>query len=270
MTIILDTNIANARKPLKKLPNVITSFNFAGYERYGKRFIETWKEFWSPAIRLTVYYEGHEFEDFEFPSGMSWRPMEEVEFLQDYLESLRFPIMHGLVGDHFDMWYDARQARKAFMEMHAMRTYGGKVFWIDADSVTVEHVPERFLDDMLPDDKLCCFLGRDGWYHTESGFIGFNGDHPKAREFAKNYLHTFITGVIFANTVHGRPGWNDCCGFDAIRHVMGNGEEFVNLAAGVREGHMHPLQVTSPGKYLHHLKGNRKDTGELRPEDTVA
>ena len=39
MAIVLDTNIQNARKPLKKLPNVITSFNFAGWERYGKRFI---------------------------------------------------------------------------------------------------------------------------------------------------------------------------------------------------------------------------------------
>jgi hypothetical protein len=268
--IVLDTDVNRARQPLKKLPNVITSFNWAGYERYGKRFIETWKEFWSPSIRLTVYYEGDEFNDFEFPSGMSWRPIEEVEFLRDYLESLRFPIMHGLVGDHFDMWFDARQARKAFMEMHAMRTYGGKIFWIDADSVTVKHVPERFLDDMLPEDKLCCFLGRDGWYHTESGFIGFNGDHPKAREFAKNYLHVFITGAIFGNMLFGRPGWNDCCGFDAIRHVMGNGEEFLNIAAGVREGHMHPLQVTAPGKYLHHLKGNRKDTGVLKPEDTLA
>ena len=267
--IVLDTDVAKAKQPVKKLPNAITSFNMAGYERYGKNFIETWKEFWSPSIRLTVYYEGPEFDDFEFPHGMSWRPMEEVEFLTDYLANLRFPIFHGLVGDQQDMWLDARMARKPFMQMHAMRTYGGKVFWIDADSITVRHVPEDFLDRMLPDDKLCCFLGRDGWYHTESGFIGFNGEHPKASEFAKNYLHVFITGAIFASGFFGRPAWNDCCGFDAIRHVMGNGEEFLNLAANVRKGHMHPLQVIEAGKYLFHLKGNRKDTGELRPEDTV-
>jgi hypothetical protein len=269
LAIILDTSIKNAQNPSKPLPNAITSFNYAGWERYGRNFIETWKEYWSPNIRLTVYYEGEEFEDFEFPSGMSWRPIEEVEFLQDYLASLRFPIQHGIVGDQFDMWLDARQARKAFMQMHAMRTYGGKVFWIDADCVTVKHVPERFLDDMLPDDALNCYLGRDGWYHTESGFIGFNGNHPKAREFAKNYLHVFLTGSIFASGFFGRAGWNDCCGFDAVRHVMGNGEEYINIAKDVKEGHMHPFQVTAPGQYMKHLKGNRKDTGELRPEDTA-
>jgi len=251
--IVLETDVNRARQPLKALPNVITSFNWAGYERYGKRFVETWKEFWSPKIRLTVYYEGPEFDDFQFPDGMSWRPIEEVEFLGDYMSNLRFPIQHGIVGDKFDMWLDAGQARKAFMEMHAMRTYGGKVFWIDADSVFVKHVPERFLDDQLPDDALACFLGRDGWYHTESGFIGFNGNHPRAKEFAKNYLHVFITGAIFASGFFGRAGWNDCCAFDAIRHIMGNGPEFVNLAKNVPQGHMHPLQITEIGNYIHHL-----------------
>ena len=251
----------------KKLPNVVTSFNAEGYRRYGKRFIETWLEYWPSSVRLTVFYEGED-TDFEMVRGVSWHPMESVEFLQDYLGNLRFPIQHGLVGNDTDMWLDARQARKAFMQMHAMKLYRGKVFWIDADSVTVKNVPEAFLDTMLPDDALCCYLGRDGWYHTESGFIGFNGDHPLARKWAKNYLHVFLTGAIFASGFFGRPGWNDCCGFDAVRHVMGNGPEFVNLARNVPKGHMHPLQITAPGEFIHHLKGNRKDTGVLRPEDT--
>src|SRR5687767_11309302 len=131
--IVLDTDVERARQPLKKLPNVITSFNWAGYQQYGKNFIESWKEFWSPAIRLTVYYEGPEFENFQFPDGMSWRPIEEVEFLQDYMDSLRFPIQHGIVGDRYDINFDARMARKTFMQVHSARKYGGKVFWIDAD-----------------------------------------------------------------------------------------------------------------------------------------
>jgi hypothetical protein len=264
--IVLDTDIEKAKKPLRNLPNVITSFNEEGYRKYGKAFIESWLEYWPKSIRLTVFYEG---EDFPMTAGLSWRPIEEVEFLQDYLDSLRFPIMHGIVGEKFDMWFDARQARKAFMEMHAMRTYGGKVFWIDADVVTKSHVPEAFLDQVLPDDKFSCFLGRDGWYHTESGFIGFNGNHPIAKRFAKNYLHAFLTGSIFASHFFGRPAWNDCCGFDMVRHLMGNTDEFLNLAKDVPEGHMHPFQITAPGRYMNHYKGNRKDTQTLRPEDTV-
>ena len=186
----------------KRLPNVITSFNEHGYKVYGKDFIDSFLRFWPASIGLTVYYEG---DDFPFTQGLSWKPIEQVEFLTDYMDSLRFPIMHGIVGNEFNMHFDAGQARKVFMEMHTVNTMGGKVFWIDADVVTHAPVPETLLDDLLPDDALCCFLGRDGWYHTESGFIGFNGDSPLMRRFAKMYVHAFITGSIFT-----QPGWNDC------------------------------------------------------------
>jgi len=265
--IALETNIAAAKKPLKHLPTVITSFNETGYEKYGRRFLESWLEYWSPRIRLVVYYEG---DNFDFTKGMSWHPIEEVEFLSDFMDSLRFPIQHGLVGHQYDVWFDARHARKVFMQVHAMRKYGRKVFWIDSDSVTERPVPETFLDECLPDDALSCYIGRDGWYFTESGFIGFNASHPKADEFIKNYAHTFITGTFLANMIHGRPGWNDCCGYDAIRHLMGDGEEFVNLCADVPKGTMHPLQNCIVGNYITHLKGNRKNTGKLEEGDIIA
>ena len=270
--IVLDQDVHKAKReasqPSKPLPNVVTSFNEEGFKKYGQRFIETWQEFWSPKVRLTIYYEG---EDFPFTSGMSWVPIEEVEFLTDFMEMLKFPIQHGIVGDSYDVWFDARHCRKPFMQVHALKKYGGKVFWLDADSITHAHVPETFLDECLPDDKLACHLGRDGWYFTESGFLGINGAHPLAVKFINNYVKYFLSGTFLTNAIHGRLCWNDCGGFDAIRTVVfkNHPDIFINLAAGVPQGHMHPFQITAPGKYMNHYKGNRKDTQQLRPEDTV-
>lgn len=262
--IVLDQDIQRAKKPPKKRPNVITSFNAEGYKRYGKLFVESWLKYWPEDIRLTVFYEGEDSE-FDLVRGVSWHPIESVEFLQDFMDNLRFPLMHGIVGSGYDINFDARMARKTFMQAHACRNlYGGKVFWIDADSETTRHVPLAFLDECLPDEALCCFLGRDGWFYTESGFIGFNYDHELARRFFKNYVHVFLVGTIFS-----QPGWHDCYAFDAVRQVMGNGPEFVNLAKSVPHGHMHPLQVSAPGQYLNHYKGPRKDTRMLKPEDTA-
>lgn len=241
-----------APHPGAKLHNVVTSFNEAGYKRYGREFVESFVRFWPRNVRLTVYYEGTEFE---FLPGVSWHPYEEVEHLSYWLDSLRFPIMHGIVQDKYDINFDARQARKVFIEMHALKKYGGKVFWIDSDVVTHAPVPHTFLDDMLPDHAFNCHLGRDGWYHTESGFIGFNGAHPMASRFYKNYLHVYISGVIFS-----QPGWHDCWGFDAVRHILGNGPEFVNLAAALPHGTMHPFINTVLGRYMDHRKGNRKES----------
>ena len=211
---------------------------------------------------------------------MSWHPIEEVEFLQDYIDCLRFPIQHGIVGDAYDINYDARMARKAFMEVYTARKYGGKVFWMDADAVSYRHVPEVFLDQQLPDDKFSCYLGREGWYFTESGFIGFNADHPLAKDFFKSYLHIFITGVIFTQSPTynqqgqlSSGGWHDCVGFDCTRFLAnqrGNEDAFVNLSAHVPHGTMHPHANSEIGKYVKHLKGNRKETGELKEGDVVA
>lgn len=218
-----------------------------------------------------MYYEG-DAKAFDMETfGISWRPVEEVEHLETFMKMLCFPIMHGILGDKYDVWFDARHARKVFMQMHALRTYKGKVFWIDSDCVTHTDVPEDFLDSCLPDDKLACYLGRDGWYFTESGFIGFNADHPLAQQFYSNYLGLFTSGTFLTNSVHGRLCWHDCGGFDAIRKIVFKGyeDQFVNLAEHVRQGHMHPFQVSAPGQYMNHMKGSRKDTKQLRPEDTV-
>lgn len=273
--IVLDTSIENAKNP-KKLPNVVTSFNESGYQKYGKRFIDSWLEFWPKTIRLTVYYEG---EKFDFTEGVSWRPIEEVEFLQDFLQAIKpFPIMSGIVGDSYDINFDSRMARKSFMQVYAARKYGGKVFWMDADSVSYRHVPQTFLDECLPDDKFSCYLGRDGWYFTESGFIGFNASHPIAKDFFRSYLHMFITGLIFTQPPMYREGkyygggWHDCVAYDCTRFLafqQGHQEEFVNLSAHVRHGTMHPMANSAPGKYVHHLKGDRKETGELRAGDVI-
>ena len=241
-------------------PNVVTSFNEEGYKRYGKDFIESWIAHAPPAVRLTVYYEG---ENFDFTEGISWHPIEEVEFLADYMSGLRFPVQHGIIGSEYDVWFDARHGRKVFMEAHACRHYGGKVFWLDSDSILHADVPETFFDLMLPDDKLACYLGRDGWYFTESGFLGFNMNHPKAKNFVDNYVKMFIVGTFLANAIHGRLCWNDCGGFDAIRHLSGNGEEFVNIAKDLPKNTMHVFINSDLGKYIDHRKGARK--GERSP-----
>lgn len=252
-----------------KLPfhNVITSFNETGYKRYGKAFVDSFLKYWPRrSVRLNIFYEG---EEFEFTEGASWIPMESVEHLPPFMRNLRFPIMQGIVADKHDMWFDARQCRKVFMEMYALKKWGGKIFWMDSDCITHSEVPEGFLDEMLPNDKFCCYLGRDGWYHTESGFIGFNGDHPTASRFYGIYINSVISGAFLANQVHGRPGWNDCCVFDAVRHLLGNGPEFLNLAQGLPAGTMHPFINTVLGKYIDHLKGPRKGSNRSPDKDLV-
>ena len=118
--------------------------------------------------------------------------------------------------------------------------------------ITHSPVPETFLDEMLPDDKLCCYLGRDGWMYTESGFLGFNANHTACETFMNGYKSIFTRGYIFT-----QKAWHDCIAFDMARSVS-HPDWFVNLAEGQPHGTMHPFVNSDLGKYLDHRKGGRK------------
>lgn len=244
---------------------VVTSFTDAIYERNGRKFVESFRKFWPSDVKLVCYYEGDKLRE-------DWHWIEEVHGWQDFEDSIKkFPLMCGNMNGRYEINFDARMARKAFIQMHAAKLYGGKVIWIDCDSIFHAPVTHEFLSMVLPDDKLCCYLGRDGWFFTESGFIGFNAEHEYFQEFARVYLEVFNSGLVFTQKLpDGRCIWHDCAGFDLARRTFGEiGREcMVNLADGLPFETMHPLINSVLGSVMDHMKGPRKDR-KSSPEDLV-
>lgn len=237
------------------MPRLITSTTEFYYQkRGGKEFVETFKRFWPKSVELIIYYEGDILRDDD--ENVKWHWYEEIEEWGTWEKRLsHWPVMTGqMSGGAYNVQTDARHWRKAFMEYHAVKRFGGKVFWCDSDAITFDHVPEDFLDSILPDDKMCCYLGRKNFY-SETGFIGWNADHPLTQHFFKAYLDFFRTGAIFAC-----PSWHDCMGFDQVREMIKRPDLFVDLAADLPEN-MHPWINSVLGKYTDHQKGNRKNKG---------
>jgi len=232
--------------------NIVTSFTRNGYDLYGKNFIESFKKFWPRKVNLTIYYEGDDFPLTD--ERFTVRNISEVEFHDEFMSRLRFPIMQGNTGASYDINFDLRMARKVFIQMHAMKTMRGKIFWLDADTITFNDIPSDFLDLCLPDNYFNCYLGRDGWYYTESGFIGFNANHPIAEKFYITYINIFLHGYILTQS-----GWHDCFGFDLARNQFDK-NNFKNLADGLPHGTMHPFVNSDLGKYMDHRKGPRKSS----------
>ena len=57
---------------LSTLVEAVTTFNQDGYEKYGERFLETFKKHWHGDILLTVYAEGMEIPYFEDGERIRW------------------------------------------------------------------------------------------------------------------------------------------------------------------------------------------------------
>ena len=238
----------------------ITSMTQDYYEnKGGKKCVESFIKNWPEDIRLTVYWEGpgrpREWE------RVKWARMDEVEHLPEFLENIsKFPIMSGHIGDKYNIEYDARMCRAGFIHAHAMTE--GKVFWIDADTITHSPITKDFLDKILPDDKLSCCLMRP-WFNTETGFLGMNADHPKAKEWIGWWQNVYLSGAIFT-----QKGWHDNWGFDLARKFFNHDELFVDLAKDLPRGTMHPLINSCLGAYFDHLKGYRKN-GKSSKSDLV-
>jgi hypothetical protein len=242
---------------------VVTSFTEAGYQKYGKNFIEGFRKFMPENVKLVVYYEGTNLRD-------GWKSINEVANLQNWLRVIApFQLFSGALFDQYDIRYDARTNRVIFIQNHALRTFKGKVFWMDGDTHFHAPVPESFFDEVLPDDKLCCYLGREGWYDSETGFIGFNYKHPACENFLKIEENTLFSGIIFA-----QHAWWDMVVFDWSRKCFISQDPllkdaFIDMAADLPRATMHVYVNSVLGKYFDHLKGNRKGKTSLK-EDLIA
>lgn len=233
--------------------SVITSMTPEYFsEKGGWKCLETFRENWPDDIKMVVYFEGGNWKPCD---RISYVPIGAVEHLPEFLEAIsHFPIMSGEVSPgRYNIEYDARMCRATLIHAHAMKTIGGKVFWIDADTVTHSNVTHEFLDELLPDDKLCCCLRRPH-FNTETGFLGMNADHKDAELWIRLW-----TGVVTSGLIFKEPGWHDNWAFDlAYRHFAREGL-FNDLAKDLPKGCMHPLVNSKLGSVLDHCKGNRKN-----------
>ena len=249
---------SEAGEKVKRLVTSVTDFYLE--ERGGKEFLETFRKHWPKSVELLIYYEGDRL--FEDEENIKWHWIEEVEGWPAWERRLNhFPILTGKVGSKYEVQLDARHWRKPFMVAQAFSQFGGKVFWLDADVVTFKDIPETFLDDCLPDDKVVCYLGRKGFY-SETGFIGYNGYHELLPHFFRMYIDFFKSGAIFT-----QPSWHDCQGFDVVRQMINRPDLFLDLAADLPEN-MHPFVNSVCGNYMDHMKGKRKGYGSWK-EDLV-
>lgn len=227
---------------------VITSFNEEGYEEYGIRFIESFIENWG--VNLLVYYEGgvpkvvHPrifYKDIFSVSG----------FERFILSSENINGADGCVGGKYNYLYDARKfSRKAYAISDSLDAKWK--IWIDADVFTFAPVTAELLRELCQDSALVAYLGRDGYFHTESGFMAYNQAHSACRQFLSDYKELYDSHGIFH-----LKGWTDCHAFDFVRSLyVRKGASFNNLTQNAKG--LDVFEQSLLGGVMRHFKGGEK------------
>lgn len=244
--------------------SVVTSFSAAGFAKYGRRCIETLHEFWPQNVSLYIVSE----DDIEAPK-LEGRQVhflnlcESSSWAKDfYSRHEHNSIAHGRGpkasspkhNRHWKTGYNFRLdaykfSKKVFaIEAVARRVSGGKLIWLDADTVTHQPVPSELLDRMPPSDYSIAYLNR-GYYHSECGFVSYDLNKPETREFITQFAALYHSGVVF-----NLKEWHDSWVFDWLRKKLG-----IRAWPIPHQHYGQPFDHSELGRYMSHLKGDLKN-----------
>jgi hypothetical protein len=262
---------------------VCTTFNASGYEKYGRRMIQTFLQNWPQEVQLVVYAEACAVSesapnlivyDLETSSPElvafkhKWQgvPKANGDVSQDPVRSKRRDAGKGF------KWDAVRFAHKVYSIFHCARNIGTDwLIWMDADTVCHSPVTTKDLVRLCPDDQDLCFLGRRGKY-SECGLYAMNLTSTNTKTFLQKFQRMYDDAD---NGIFLLDEWHDSFVFDVVRKNTPGLIEF-NWAAKLGDlrsskfnssGEGHPLINSEWGAYLDHLKGDRKSIGRSKRED---
>jgi hypothetical protein len=168
----------------------------------------------------------------------------------------------------------AKFARKTYAQMWVLENVETDyAHYIDADLYTHKPFTIEVINNLIKNDPLVACAPR--WWRkgmsieeviktksyggkgfTETGYIIWNKNHEHFQEWLNLYRSCYDDDILFEF-----DGWHDCAAFDyaTMNLVVDKNIKVNDLGFGTRSNH--PIVSGPLGKYLDHMKGERKFVG---------
>lgn len=254
---------------------VVTTFHEAGYRQYGKRMIDTYMKNWPKEVTLHLYPEkvnplivdhsriGLIDLDTGVPDLAAFKEKwKNVPHANGDVSGI--PKLAKRKDSHKPFKWDAiRFAHKVYSIFHCAQNCDADVLiWMDADMVCHSPITLDVIEQLIPEDKDLCYLGRTNKF-SECGLYSLNLRSEKTQKFLKEFQRFYDDAN---NGIFTLEEWHDSFVFDAVREKFPDMKQH-DWAKGIIKGEGHPLINCEWGKYLDHLKGDRKKTGKSLKKD---
>lgn len=269
---------------------VMTGWSPAGWEQYGRQFLDTFDRFWPMDVRLFIYGEND-------VSGLLWEhlmeagtdkpkttrritfvPLSNVEGCVEFIERHREnPTVQGkerLAHHHwkeravaagynwrFDAWKFCRQG---FIPYHcATFCQTDYLCWLDGDVVTQAHVASsKVITGLLPAGKLVAYLGREP-KHPDIAFqlydIRNKPDKLGQVEMPHGYVWQMLgnfAALYRTDAFLSEKEWHSAYIWKRAADIAGAWPYIHNLTP---QGTGHVWQQSPLRHWGDHLKGDRKN-----------
>lgn len=270
----------------------VTTCNAEGYDRYGRKMIESCDRHLPRDVALWVYAEGFTPE---IPSERviaidllqtcpelvvfkerhrnnplargerrrGVRPFVRVKWnrVNSRLPKVKLKWINWGIGYRWDA---VRFSHKCFTIFDAAKRCGADVLcWLDADVLVFQDIPPNFIDGLVPEDRLLGFLKRPGC--SECGLVAYNLRHPAIESFFTAFKSLYTNDTLFREREY-----HDSWLFDVVRRRFekrGHKTHDIAGGLGVRAGHVF---INSPlGRYMDHMKGGRWAAGSSSVDDLI-
>lgn len=259
--------------------SVVTTFNQSGYDKYGRRMIDTFLANWPKEVQLYVYAEDCVVEksapnltvyDFnkKVPALVAFKNRYKDDPRANGKLAMGPPSDNGKQRGIGFKWDAVRFSHKIYAVCDAARASSDTVIWMDADMVCHSPITLETLDRLIPITADVAFLGRSKKY-TETGLWAINMSNSVNASFIQWMQDAYDDAE---NGVLAMKEFHDCWVFDRTRERLQAkvpAWKQLNWSAQFTMGEGHPLINTEWGAYLDHLKGNRKDSGRSKIKDLV-
>lgn len=266
---------------------VVTTFHEAGMKLYGQRFIDSFAERVDKRIRLFVYAENckpvnPDDEQIRiFDAGLALPKLNafKLRWRNDPKANGKPPadIRARRPKDHHKefKWDAIRFANKTYAVYDAAARSRDWCVWMDADTFVHSDWSYEEFKECLPDTSWITYVGRGKGSQTwpECGFYGMNVKDPVCKEFLAEFERMYENadeGIFLLEE------WHDSYVFGKIVNDMKRSAPNVldySAEMYMREaktgGGGHPLINTKLGKWIDHMKGDRKNTGKSLAKDLI-
>jgi hypothetical protein len=265
---------------------VVTTFHPAGLEKYGQRFLDSFAERVDKRIKLLVYAEScmpinpdptqiTVFDAFEALPKLNEFKSKWGDVPKANGDVSNEPQRHTRKDWNKEFKWDAvRFANKVYAVFDACERSKDWCVWMDAD--TYVHSDWSFEDfvKLLPKSNWITYVGRGKGSQTwpECGFYGMNLNDNICKAFLKEfelYYEQAEQGIFTLDE------WHDSYVFGHILNKMkgiGNVLDYsaeMYLREAKSGGGGHPLINTVLGKWIDHMKGDRKNQGKSLTKDLM-
>ena len=266
---------------------VVTTFHNAGMELYGQRFLDSFAQRVDKRVKLIVYAEDCRPIN---PDEDQITILDARIALPDLnafkLQWRNDPKANGIPPDdirarrqrdhHKKFKWDAiRFANKTFAVYDACRRCTDWCVWMDADTFVHSNWSFDEFKECLPDTSWITYVGRGAASQTwpECGFYGMNLKNYDCQQFLKEFERVYTDAD---NGIFLLEEWHDSFVFgDIVNRMKKAAPNVLDYSADVymktakTGGGGHPLINTRLGKWIDHMKGDRKKTGRSLPKDII-